>query len=102
MCIRDRSAHIGTVTGNAYNVGGLIGRINYKAEVENCYHRGTVANESGNTGGLVGQLNDSGAVIENCYSVGMVTGKSDSNPLIGKKSSGSVKNCCLLYTSRCV
>lgn len=32
-------------------------------------------------------------MIENCYSVGMVTGKSDSNPLIGKKSSGSVKNC---------
>lgn len=55
----NQSAHIGTVTGNAYNVGGMIGRINYKAEVENCYHRGTVANESGNTGGLVGQLNDS-------------------------------------------
>lgn len=94
------SAHVGTVSGNGYNVGGLIGRIYYAASVTDCYHRGQIINTTGRTGGLIGLMDDYSASVKNCYAVGMVLSTaSDTHPAIGKKNSGTVENLYYLDTA---
>lgn len=88
----ENCVNYGSITGNN-NVGGLAGYLYYKGSILNSYNRGSVEAKFSKAGGLAGYMNDAGAVLENCYSTGTVAGNSDANPLIGKKSSGTVTNC---------
>lgn len=87
--------NLGKVSAN-YNAGGIVGYVYYKCNVEDCYNRGVIESKE-KVGGIIGYLNDGSAKIQNCYSTGSVTGK-DANPVVGKKSSGSVSNCYYLNT----
>ena len=77
----------GTVSGR-YSVGGLVG-FNGWGVVSDCYSHSTVkANQLG-IGGLVGY---NGAIVNNCYAAGGVTGSSDVGGLVGRNS-GAVTGC---------
>lgn len=86
-------AHLGTVSGNGFNVGGLVGRIYYATTITDCYHRGDVINTVGQTGGLVGLIDDYSASVTNCYTIGnVISTGSNTHPAVGKKNSGAVSN----------
>ena len=82
----------GSVTGNSYYVGGLVGE--NKDEVENCYSRCNVYGPD-YTGGLIGN-NYYGSTI-NCYSQSTVYrnsgGGTSFGGLIGSNSNTSVQYC---------
>ena len=87
----------GTIIG-ANQVGGIVGYAYYKVTVDQCYNRGAIEAAVSKAGGIVGHMNDGSAKFSNCYTTGTVTAKSDSNPVVGKKSSGSITNCYYLDT----
>ena len=86
----------GTIIG-ANQVGGIVGYAYYKVTVDQCYNRGAIEATVSKAGGIVGHMDDSGAKFSNCYTTEKVNG-SDSNPVVGKKSSGSITNCYYLDT----
>ena len=87
----------GTIIG-ANQVGGIVGHAYNKVTVSSCYNRGAIEATVSKAGGIVGHMDDSGAKFSNCYTTGTVTAKSDGNPVVGKKSSGSIANCYYLDT----
>ena len=87
----------GAVSANSYNAGGIAGYISGQVTVDSCYNRGTITGGGWRAGGITAYLYSSYATIKNCYTTGTVTG-SDSNPVVGKKSSGSIANCYYLDT----
>lgn len=86
----------GPITG-ANQVGGIVGYAYYTVTVDQCYNRGAIEATVSKAGGIVGHMDDSGAKFSNCYTTEKVNG-SDSNPVVGKKSSGSITNCYYLDT----
>lgn len=90
-------ANLGNISGSN-SVGGIVGYAYYKVTVSHCYNRGAVTAEVSKAGGIVGYMNDSGAKFSNCYTTGVVTAKSEYNPVVGKKSSGSISDCYYLDT----
>ena len=90
-------ANLGDISGGN-SVGGIVGQAYYKVTVPHCYNRGAVTASVSKAGGIVGFMDDSGAKFSNCYTTGAVTAKSDYNPVVGKKSSGSLSGCYYLDT----
>ena len=76
----------GNVTGNAGNVGGLIGsapvHIGISSTISASYATGNVSAETGIAGGLVGY----GGRIDNSYATGAVTGNGSHGGLTGRQS----------------
>ena len=90
-------ANLGNISGSN-NVGGIVGYAYNKVTVDQCYNRGAIEATVSKAGGIVGYMNDGSAKFSNCYTTGTVTAKSDSNPVVGKKSSGSISDCYYLDT----
>lgn len=90
-------ANLGSISGGN-SVGGIVGQAYYKVTVSHCYNRGSVTAEVSKAGGIVGFMDYSGAKFSSCYTTGAVTAKSEYNPVVGKKSSGSLSSCYYLDT----
>lgn len=86
-------ANLGDISGSN-SVGGIVGYAYYGVTASHCYNRGAVTASVGKAGGIVGFMDDSGAKFSNCYTTGAVTAKSEYNPVVGKKSSGSISSSC--------
>lgn len=80
------------IKSNSNNAAGIVGYVSGQVTIDSCYNRGNCTTGSWRAGGIVAYLSNSYAKINNCYSTGSVTGK-EANPVVGKKSSGSVSNC---------
>lgn len=76
------------------SVGGIVGYAYYGVTASHCYNRGAVTASVSKAGGIVGFMDDSGAKFSSCYTTGVVTAKSEYNPVVGKKSSGSLSSSC--------
>ncbi len=85
-------ANLGDISGSN-SVGGIVGYAYYGVTASHCYNRGAVTAEVSKAGGIVGYMNDTGAKFSNCYTTGVVTAESEYNPVVGKKSSGSLSGC---------
>lgn len=85
-------ANLGDISGSN-SVGGIVGYAYYGVTASHCYNRGAVTAEVSKAGGIVGFMDDSGAKFSNCYTTGVVTAKSEYNPVVGKKSSGGLSGC---------
>ena len=83
----------GSVTGQGYNTGGLVGVSNDNSTITNSYSTASVTGQGDYTGGLVG-YNYSNSTISNCYSIGNVTGQGNhTGGLVGLNSTNStIKN----------
>ena len=90
-------ANLGDISGSN-SVGGIVGYAYYGVTASHCYNRGAVTASVGKAGGIVGFMDDSGAKFSNCYTTGAVTAKSEYNPVVGKKPSGSLSGCYYLGT----
>lgn len=90
-------ANLGDISGSN-SVGGIVGYAYYGVTASHCYNRGSVTAEVSKAGGIVGYMDDSGAKFSNCYTTGAVTAKSEYNPVVGKKTSGSLSSCYYLDT----
>ena len=86
-------ANLGDISGSN-SVGGIVGYAYYGVTASHCYNRGAVMAEVSKAGGIVGFMDDSGAKFSNCYTTGAVTATSEYNPVVGKKSSGSLSSSC--------
>lgn len=64
----------GNVSGNNANnqVGGIIGRVNFKTMVYACQNDGSVT-ANGSAGGIVGRMGGNSSAIENCSNAGVIT-----------------------------
>jgi len=89
----------GTVIAWFSEVGGLVGKIWYGANITNCYSSASVTGGacgySGSyAGGLIG-FSDAGqsTTISKCYSIGGVQGRSYVGGFIGDFSLGEISNC---------
>ncbi len=90
-------ANLGDISGSN-SVGGIVGYAYNGVTASHCYNRGSVTAEVSKAGGIVGYMDDSGAKFSNCYTTGAVTAKSEYNPVVGKKTSGSLSSCYYLDT----
>lgn len=90
-------ANLGDISGSN-SVGGIVGYACYGVTASHCYNRGAVTAEVSKAGGIVGYMDYSGAKFSSCYTTGAVTAKSEYNPVVGKKSSGSLSGCYYLDT----
>lgn len=90
-------ANLGDISGSN-SVGGIVGYAYYGVTASHCYNRGAVTASVSKAGGIVGFMDDSGAKFSNCYTTGAVTAESEYNPVVGKKSSGSLSGCYYLDT----
>jgi uncharacterized protein (TIGR02145 family) len=68
------------ISGSMYDIGGLVGKIDFSSVVENCYATGNV-NAPNIVGGLVGRNESS--TISNSYSMGMVSQNGSYGGLVG-------------------
>lgn len=87
----------GSISSSSNNAGGIVGYISGQVSVDSCYNRGTITGGGWRAGGIAAYLSSSYATIKNCYTTGSVSG-SDSNPVVGKKGSGTISNCYYLDT----
>ena len=81
----------GTGSGSAVSIGGLLGRNDYDALVENCYATGDVigSGDSYTGGGLIGH--NEGGTITGSYATGDVTGFDyDNGGLVGYSYDGDI------------
>ena len=85
------------IKSNSNNAAGIAGYVSGQVTIDSCYNRGNCTTGGWKAGGIVAYLDSRYAKIQNCYSTGSVTGK-EANPVVGKKSSGSVANCYYLET----
>lgn len=78
-CYSSGDMIIGSSTSSSsLRIGGLVGHVNNKGTMNNCYFSGTVTiSGKVNYGGIVGEFADKATKIVNCYSVGKVQ-KTDS------------------------
>ena len=90
-------ANYGSISSTSNNAAGIAANVSGAVTIQDCYNRGTITGGGWRAGGITAYLYSSYATIKNCYTTGTVTG-SDSNPVVGKKSSGSVTNCYYLDT----
>lgn len=87
----------GSISSSSNNAGGIVGYISGQVSVDSCYNRRTITGGGWRAGGITAYLDSSYATITHCYTTEKVNG-SDSNPVVGKKSSGSITNCYYLDT----
>ncbi len=79
----------GEINGNLDTAGGIVGRINNKTKVENCYNTGNIMAKQ-YVGGIVGFANENeDNSMNNCYNTGSVTAKSFIGGLIGSLYKGN-------------
>jgi hypothetical protein len=78
----------GSVDGDGYSAGGLVGENEYGGTITDCYASGLVSVRYDNAGGLVGR-NGRGR-ITNCYSTGTVSGNDNVGGLVGDNYKGLV------------
>lgn len=90
-------ANLGDISGSN-SVGGIVGYACYGVTASHCYNCGAVTASVSKAGGIVGYMDNSGAKVSSCYTTGAVTAKSEYNPVVGKKSSGSLSGCYYLDT----
>lgn len=90
-------ANYGSISSTSNNAAGIAANISGAVTIQDCYNRGTITGGGWHAGGITAYLNSSYATIKNCYTTGSVSG-SDSNPVIGKKGSGTITNCYYLDT----
>jgi hypothetical protein len=76
------------VTGNDYMVGSLVGRLG-EGTISNCYAEGCSVTGRFVVGGLVG---GNGGTINNCYTIGSVSGYKHVGGLVGNNG-GTITNC---------
>jgi hypothetical protein len=74
----------GSVIGDEFNVGGLVGTIWGEGTITDCYCSVNVTNADGGAGGLVAS-NSHGTII-NCTTAGDVTGAHDVGGLVGENN----------------
>uniref|UniRef100_UPI0006C7CB34 YDG domain-containing protein n=1 Tax=Neptunomonas antarctica TaxID=619304 RepID=UPI0006C7CB34 len=79
----------GSVHGEGYDVGGLVGLI-VEGTVSNSYATGSVSSTGGNTGGLVGRGYN--GIISNSYATGITASSGSAGGLVGSVSGGSISN----------
>ena len=70
----------GTMTGNSWNAGGLVGKTSIGGSIVNSYSTVAVNTNGYYSGGLVGE---NGGTINNSYSTGDVTGSTYAGGLVG-------------------
>jgi hypothetical protein len=80
----------GSVIGDEFNVGGLVGTIWGEGTISDCYCSVNVTNADGGAGGLVAS-NSHGTII-NCTTAGDVTGAHDVGGLVGENN-GNIRFC---------
>lgn len=90
-------ANYGSISSTSNNAAGIAANISGAVTIQDCYNRGTITGGGWRAGGITAYLDSSYATIKNCYTTEKVNG-SDSNPVIGKKDSGSITNCYYLDT----
>ena len=90
-------ANYGSISSTSNNAAGIAANISGAVTIQDCYNRGTITGGGWHAGGITAYLNSSYATIKNCYTTGSVSG-SDSNPVIGKKDRGTIKDCYYLGT----
>ena len=90
-------ANYGSISSTSNNAAGIAANISGAVTIQDCYNRGTITGGGWHAGGITAYLNSSYATIKNCYTTGSVSG-SDSNPVIGKKDRGTIKDCYYIDT----
>ncbi|MCL5953841.1 MAG: filamentous hemagglutinin N-terminal domain-containing protein [Nitrospirae bacterium] len=91
--IVENSSNTGKVSGDAY-VGGVVG-YNCSGKVEYSSNTGSVTGSGSSddyVGGVVGYNNGTGAIVENSYNMGKVSGCGYVGGLVGDNSSGTVES----------
>lgn len=81
----------GNISGSVL-IGGIVGHLNFRAQIHNCYSKGTINTNKSSCGGISGVLF---GLIKNCYSTANIISTSVDNPSsIGgiAGSSGSANN----------
>lgn len=69
------------LTGQAYNIGGIVGRCYDSTTISNCYFKGTLTG-NGEVGGIVG-FADKQTIIVNCFNIGSVSGGNNVGQIVG-------------------
>ncbi len=84
----------GTITGQAYQIGGIIGLNKSNSEIIGCVNEGEIPTQGANTiGGIVG-LSSSAITIKDCKNSGSITSTSWTGGIIGKSNGNlSIENC---------
>ena len=90
-------ANYGSISSTSNNAAGIAANISGAVTIQSCYNRGIITGGGWRAGGIAAYLSSSYATIKNCYTTGSVSG-SDSNPVVGKKGSGTISNCYYLDT----
>lgn len=90
-------ANYGSISSTSNNAAGIAANISGAVTIQDCYNRRTITGGGWRAGGITAYLDSSYATIKNCYTTGSVSG-SDSNPVIGKKDRGTIKDCYYLDT----
>lgn len=91
---------VGTsVSSSNMRVGGIVGHVNNKGNIVNCYFAGnvTIAGKV-NYGGIVGEFADKATTIQNCYSVGKIVRSDSASGIFGDAfgkcaKSAAIKSC---------
>lgn len=90
--IIEKSCNNGTIEGNGYGVGGIVGFIfSYSIKIDSCYNTGNIKGEVLHTGGIVGDNNSTKSIINNCYNIATVIGGSSVGGITGRNL-GTISN----------
>ena len=83
VIISNCSAEKTEVNGSS-RVGGIVGFVEGRATITNCYNTGSVSGSSYDVGGIVGDVHPRGvATITNCYNTGSVSGNYETGGIVG-------------------
>ncbi len=88
-------------TGSYIGAGGIVGTSMYKIAIINCYNLGNIESK-GNAGGIIGYSYWAEKSIENCYSIGKISGSVAGGIIGGLNLSNDLlttKNCYYLNTN---
>ena len=91
-----------TTSGGNTDAGGIVGNMIatneniLKSYIKNCYNRGTIYGLGTRVGGIIGangKASKGSLTIENCYTIGNLTGNSKVGVLAGFVNEASLNNC---------
>lgn len=89
-----QSGTVTSVSGSPFGIGGLVGINTGTGLIEKSFSRCTVISPNQQAGGLVGRNGyNTGGTVRNCYATGNVSGNLYCGGLIGSVISGVVENC---------
>jgi len=89
--IRNCYSSVNIPDNSSNNIGGLVGTNRGTAIIENCYSIGNISG-GGYVGGLAGSNGQTGSII-NCYATGIVIGANTLGGFIGITIGGTITNC---------